>query len=201
VGTARGAAIVRDGQITALGEKRGIPPGAVWAVAEGPPGTLLLGTSRGLLVGTAESRGVVDHGAPVPAVGDGDDAALKDPWLLLSMASGDLADDWVTALAARGHTVYVGTYNAGVTRITMDVAGLSAEQLGGGYVNFAGLLVRGHTLYAATMNGLLVRPAAGEGTWRRAPRAAPGKDVTALAPAGNRIWVASRRGLLRFDPG
>ena len=198
VGTGRGAAIVHDGQITALGEKRGIPPGAVWAVAEGPKGTLLLGTSRGLLLGTAESRGVVDRGAPVQ---DPTDPAEPRPWLLLSMASGDLQDDWVTALASRGATLYVGTYNAGVTAVTMDVAGFTTEHLGGGYVNFGGLLVEGRTLFAGTMNGLLMRPASGEGAWRTASRAAPGKDVTALAPLGGKLWVASRRGLARFDPG
>ena len=202
-GTARGAVIVRDGQVTALGEKRGVPPGAVWAVAEGAHGTLFLGTSRGLLVGTAESRGVVDRGAPARDVDDVASAGGPPPapWVLLSMASGDLEDDWVTALASRGKTLYVGTYNAGVTAVTMDGDGLAAEQLGGGYVNFGGLLVRGRTLFAATMNGLLMRPATGEGTWKTAPRAAPGKDVTALAPDGARLWVASRRGLSRFDPG
>jgi ligand-binding sensor domain-containing protein len=197
VGTGRGAAIVREGQVTVLGEKRGIPPGAVWAVAEGPRGTLLLGTSRGLLIGAEESRGVVDHGSPVQ---DPPTAVEPRPWLLLSMASGDLDDDWITALAVRGRTVYVGTYNAGVTAITIDVGGFTREQLGGGYVNFGGLLVQGGTLYAATMNGLLTRPAAGAGAWRAAPRAAPGKDVTALASADGRLWVASRRGLARFDP-
>jgi hypothetical protein len=183
--------------VTALGEKRGLPPGAVWAVAEGARGTLLLGTSRGLLVGTEESRGVADHGAPVPEPPSTDEPR---PWLLLSMASGDLDDDWITALAVRGRTIFAGTYNAGVTAVTMDVAGLSREQLGGGYVNFGGLLVQGGTLYAATMNGLLMRPVAGEGTWRPAPRAAPGRDVTAIAPADGKLWVASRRGLARFNP-
>ena len=43
VGTGRGAAIVREGRVTVLGEKRGIAAGAVWAVAEGPRGTILLG--------------------------------------------------------------------------------------------------------------------------------------------------------------
>jgi ligand-binding sensor domain-containing protein len=202
-GTARGAVIVRDGQVTALGEKRGLPPGAVWAVAEGAHGALLLGTSRGLLMGTAESRGVVDRGAPPRDVSGvaSDGGPPPAPWLLLSMASGDLEDDWVTALASRGKTLYVGTYNAGVTAVTMDGDGLASEQLGGGYVNFGGLLVRGRTLFAATMNGLLMRPATGEGTWKSAPRAAPGRDVTALAPDGDRLWVASRRGLSRFDPG
>jgi hypothetical protein len=195
VGTGRGAAIVHDGQVTALDEKRGIPRGAVWAVAEGPGGTILLGTSRGLYLGTAESQGVVDRGAPVT------EEAESKPWLLLSMASGDLPDDWVTAIAARGTTLFVGTYNAGVVAVTMDAGGFSVERLGGGYVNFGGLLVDGHTLFAATMTGLYRRPVHAGGAWAPLPRATPGKDVTAVVPWGGRIWAASRRGLSRFDPG
>lgn len=195
VGTARGAAIIEDGRVTALTEKRGIPPGGVWAVAETADGTLLLGTSRGLLVGDAERRGVVFHGAPRSA-----EAATRS-WIQLTMATGDLEDDWITALAVHGRTIFAGTYNAGVTRIVMgDDGSFTAAHLGGGYVNTGGLLVSQGTLYAATMNGLLMRPAAGEGAWQTAARAAPGKDVTAVIAAGDRLWIASRRGLARFTP-
>lgn len=197
-GTARGAALVTGGRVTPLTEKRGIPGGGVWAVAEGPNGTLLLGTSRGLLVGDVESRGVVFRGAPERR--DASEGAPK-PWIQLTMATGDLEDDWITALAVRGRTIYAGTYNAGVTAMTMDEAGaFTARHLGGGYVNPGGLLVKGGSLYAATMNGLLARPAEGEGAWRAVTRAAPGKDVTAVVPAGDRLWVASRRGLALFTP-
>ncbi len=141
VGTGRGAAIVADGHVTALGEKHGVAPGAVYAVAEGAPGTLYLGTSRGVLVGTVESREVVARGAPArPDAG----APAAPPWVQLSMATGDLDDDWVTALVVRGNRIYVGTYNAGVTLVTRSTAGaFSATPLGGGYVNLGGLLVEG----------------------------------------------------------
>jgi hypothetical protein len=117
------------------------------------------------------------------------------------MATGDLEDDWITALAVHGRTLYAGTYNAGVTMLTMSEDGaFTAAHLGGGYVNTGGLLVSRGTLFAATMNGLLMRPISGEGAWQTAPRAAPGKDVTAVISAGDRLWVASRRGLTRFAP-
>jgi hypothetical protein len=193
VGTARGAAIVEDGHITALTEKRGIAAGAVWAVAEGPDGTLLLGTSRGLLLGERDRRGVVFRGAPGGGAG-----AEARPWLHVAMATGDLADDWITALAVRDGTIYVGTYNAGVTMLTQrEDKSFATKHLGGGYVNAGGLLVDRGTIFAATMSGLLARPADGSGDWKTASRAAPGKDVTALALAGDRLWVASRRGLSR----
>ena len=195
IGTARGAALISEGMVTPLDEKRGLAPSAVWAVAEGPDGRLLLGTSRGLLAGTLESRGVVFHGAPASSAG------ASSPWVHFTMVTGDLDDDWVTALTTRGRTVYVGTYNAGVSVLDWGRDGeITARKLGGGYVNMGGLLVHGDRLFAATMVGLLVRPADGSGEWRASRRAAPGKDVTAILPAGDRLWVASRRGLSRVAP-
>ena len=197
VGTARGAAIVEGDRVDALTEKHGLPVGGVWAVAEGPGGQLLLGTSRGLLLGTRESHGVVDRGAP--SVADPDAPA---PWVQLSMASGDLDDDWITSLAVHDGAVYVGTYNAGVTMLTPRAGGgLAAAQLGGGYVNMGGLVVSRGRLYAATMAGLLVRPAGGGGAWHTVSGAAPGRDVTAVAVAGDDLWVGSRRGLSLYQPG
>jgi ligand-binding sensor domain-containing protein len=199
VGTARGAAIVEAGRVDALTEKHGVPVGGVWAVAEGAGGQLLLGTSRGLLMGTRASHGVVDRGAPAPAGGDDPDAPR--PWVQLSMASGDLEDDWITSLAVHDRAVYVGTYNAGVTMLSAGEDGvLTPAQLGGGYVNMGGLLVSRGNLYAATMAGLLVRPARGDGAWRTLGGAAPGRDVTAVAASGKDLWVASRRGLSLYQP-
>lgn len=196
VGTARGAAVIAGGRIEALTEKHGVPPGGVWAVAEGPGGMLLLGTSRGLLMGTAESHGVADRGAPAAGPVEPD---APPPWVQLSMASGDLDDDWITSLAVHGHTIYVGTYNAGVTMLTLNAGGVptSRKQLGGGYVNMGGLVVWRGELHAATMAGLLVRPEGGEGAWRTV-RGTLGRDVTAMAVAGRDAWVASRRGISRL---
>lgn len=195
VGTARGAAIIVEGMVTPLDEKRGLAPSAVWAVAEGPDELVFLGTSRGLLAGTVESRGVVFHGAPAP------ESAPPSPWAHFTMSTGDLEDDWVTALAVRGRTLYVGTYNAGVSALRWGSDGsIAAEKLGGGYVNMGGIALVGDRLLVATMNGLLVRAADGAGEWTTARRAAPGRDVTAIVPAGDRLWVGSRRGLSRVSP-
>ena len=146
-------------------------------------------------MGTLESRGVVEHGAPRD---EPEDPKRPAPWLHFSMASGDLLDDWVTALAVDHGTVYVGTYNAGVTAISLGSN--HATQLGGGYVNFGGLLVRDRTLFAATMAGLFARRLGGGEAFRSLPKAAPGRDVTAVVPADRGLWVASRRGLSRFSP-
>ena len=75
----------------------------------------------------------------------------------------------------------------------------AAAQLGGGYINLGGVFAEGNTLSAATMSGLLRRRADGGGEWQAVVGAAPGKDVTAVARAGDGLWIASRRGLSRVQ--
>jgi ligand-binding sensor domain-containing protein len=177
VGTERGAAIISGANVTRIDEKQGMPLRAVWAVAEAPGGVLLLGTSAGLYAGTPGGT-----------------------WARASIASGHLKDDWVTALLVSGHDVFVGTYNAGVTRLTIDGTSLTfAEHLGGGYVNPAGFAAKDGTLYAATMEGLLSRPMSG-GAWKTLAAASTGKDVTGVIASGSDLWVASRRGLVLARP-
>jgi ligand-binding sensor domain-containing protein len=177
VGTERGAALIKDGAVSRIDDKQGVPIRAVWSVAEAPGGVLLLGSSSGLYTGR-----------------------LGGPWQRACIASGHLRDDWVTALVVRGNDVYVGTYNAGVTRLRLEGDHVSlAEHLGGGYVNPAGLTIAGETLYAATMAGLIARPLSG-GDWRALPRASTGNDVTGVVATGSDLWVASRRGLVRVRP-
>ncbi len=174
VGTEKGAAIIKAGAVTRIDEKQGLPVRAVWAVAEAPDGVLLLGTSAGLYAGKPGAT-----------------------WQRVAIVTGHLKDDWITSLAVDGATVFVGTYNAGVTRLALEGGKLVAgEHLAGGYVNPAGLAIAGGRLYAATMDGLLERPLQG-GAWRTLDRAASGRDVTAVLPAGRDLWVASRRGLVR----
>jgi hypothetical protein len=182
IGTAKGAAIVQSGTVTVLGKKQGLAVEAVWAVAEGSDGTLFLGTSSGL-----------HYRKP------------KQAWQRLSVMSGHLKDDWITALVVRGDSVLVGTYAGGVTKLTFGAPGtkvVSAEHWGGGYVNLAGVSVIDGTVYAATMDGLLARPLAADAstTWKKLTKASLGLDVTAAIPASDGIFVASRRGIARFKP-
>jgi ligand-binding sensor domain-containing protein len=188
VGTGQGAAILRAGHVTPIGDKQGLKVRAVWAVAEMPSGLLLVGASNGLYAGHAS------------------DAAAWRRW---SVASNELADDWVTALVVHGADVFVGTYSQGVTRIRgIESARSTSENLGGGYVNLGGLALVDGALTVATMEGLLVARAdrgnassresvaGSESGWSRRPSLAPGRDVTAVVPG----WVASRRGIVGVPP-
>lgn len=166
-GTGKGAVVVKGQVVRPIWRKQGLWIRSVWAVAQDKRGRIYLGTARGLYRGKLGNRG----------------------WRRFSMATGHLADDWVTALHIDSDRVYVGTYSGGVSEIHR----YKGVQLGGGWVNFAGLAKHGSTLLAATMDGLMERGSHGQ--WNRVPGAAAGKDVTQLARTPDGLYVASRRGL------
>jgi hypothetical protein len=199
-GTSMGAAFVEGGTVHRVGPRvpgdKGI--GNVWAIAEAA-GALWLGTTTGLYrgpaIGWTTKDGADDPAALLeqPAPAGGPAGSPPGQWRRLSIATGHLADDWVTALAARGDVVWAGTYHGGIARIDGD----AATQLGGGWVNPAGLTWDGDRLLAATMDGLV----AGDGrtaTWTTT-RDLPGRDTTAAVRIGRTLWVATRRGLAAIN--
>jgi ligand-binding sensor domain-containing protein len=177
-GTTSGAALVEDGRPQPVGPAQ---IGNVWAIGQDASGMLWLGTTTGVYRGPAVAR---------PAK----DAPADGTWQRMSIATGHLRDDWVMAIAAHDHVVWVGTYKGGVTRFDLDESGaITARQLGDGWINPGGLRFDGDHLHAATMDGLLV----GDGTaptWTLVA-GLPGKDVTASARIGATTWIATRRGL------
>jgi hypothetical protein len=108
-----------------------------------------------------------------------------------------LPDDWVMALEegpdpgqSQPSTLFVGTYKGGV--VQLDAERGTSTPLFGGWINPGGLHRDGARLYAATMKGALLWQPSG-GAMRIG--AGPGEDVTAVAPAGGRLAIATRRGL------
>ncbi len=179
VGTDEGVAIVEGDIVTPLvtspkgrAGQLGSPKHATWALAKRADGALLVGTTSGLYVG--KPGGAFARHA---------------------VATGALDDDWVTALAASGDDVLVGTYAHGVTKLRFRGETPEVERLGGGYVNPGGLRVEAGRVLASTMDGLLVRDAKAGATWEVDAKASPGRDVTAVAWIAGTRWVASRRGI------
>jgi len=200
-GTSMGAAFVDGGAVHRVGPR--IPGdqglGNVWAIAEAS-GTLWLGTTTGLYRGPAIGWTTKD-GADDPVALLAQPGPTAEPpgpapsgrWQRLSVATGQLRDDWVTALAVRGDVLWAGTYHGGIARIDGEVA----TQLGGGWINPAGLTWDGDRLLAATMDGLLT----GDGqtsNWTTT-RELPGRDTTGTLRVGRTLWVATRRGLAAID--
>lgn len=168
VGTSAGAAIVGDGRPVTIGAKQGLEAKNVWAVAQDADGWIWLGTTTGLF------RGKLDDTA----------------WTRYSVATGHLRDDWVMALAVRDRSIWVGTYKGGVTRFD----GVTATQLGDGWINPGGLRWIGDTLFAATMEG--VRTGDGQTAAWTALDQLPGKDSTGTLRLGDALVVSTRRGLV-----
>jgi hypothetical protein len=202
-GTSVGAAFVGGGTVRRVGPRvpgdKGV--GNVWAIAEAA-GALWLGTTTGLYRGPAtgwttkdgadDAATLVEPSGPGPTTSS-EPATTPERWRRLSVATGQLHDDWVTALAVRGDLLWAGTYHGGISRIDGDVA----THLGGGWINPAGLTWDGDRLLAATMEGLV----AGDGrtaTWTTTP-ALPGRDVTGALRVGRTLWIATRRGLAAVE--
>ncbi len=171
-----------------LDKKRGWPFGKVWALAVAEDDTLFVGTTRGLYWAP---RAVFTAETP-PVAADFHRAAV---------VSGELEDDWVTAVEARGQRLFVGTYNAGVTSFDWSEAQLSNPKRSAalGYVNPAGIeLLDSGRVAVATMEGLRV---SGAGGWSTVPT--PHEDVTQVLPSSfveGTYWVATRGGLALWRP-
>jgi ligand-binding sensor domain-containing protein len=182
IGTAHGIRVLDHGS---LRTPSGARDWSVFAADQAADGTYWIGTTRGL----------------VHLRGDG-------KWVHFSMLSGHLPDDWVTAIESDGDSIYVGTYGHGVVRFDAaeGARGRDAwrtERLGGGRVNIGGLRVDDGMLFAATMDGLLTQPVASDAAaerWTRRRDAGNGRDVTAVIPSHDGLWVATRRGLTRRKP-
>lgn len=164
--------------------KHGLPFRAVWALARDAGGLLYVGTTSGVYI--------------APTASFMTEAADKVAFQRLSMARGELPDDWVTALAVQGSSIHVGTYNAGLVSFKReaDVLKRDAAHPSLGYVNPAGISVLPNgELAISTMSGLKVGRASETGVFRHV--ATLGDDVTAVLPTrSGTSWVATRRGVM-----
>ncbi len=192
VGTAHGAALMgRNGDVTPLGAKQGLPVRAVWDLTRTDDGAIWLASSWGVYRWT------------------------KTDVQRFSVATGHLRDDWVTALATDGRSVFVGTYRGGVIRLdpvsaattspAMAAATFEATPCGGVHINLGGLHVQGGALWAATMEGALrvalaeksgvLRPAHAAESSEEAEEPSPAANVTAIGHHLDATWFGTRNGV------
>ena len=161
--------------VRTVGKKQRAPYRSVWALAESSDGTLFVGATNGLFW------------AKAAAVMRGDELQRA------SVVTGNLPDDWVTALLLQGDELHVGTYNAGVASFSFHTGdlGSSRHDPAAGYVNPAGLFRVDSGLAVASMSGLHLG-APGQTTLI----ATQARDITAIVPAhGGGYWLGTRQGL------
>lgn len=117
----------------------------------------------------------------------------------LTTANSGLKHNWVTAAVAAGPDWFVGTYGAGVMRITakgeveaLDVATAPTE------VNPNALIATPGFVLAGTLgNGLYVFDRASQ-RWTILTSGLPSLNVTALAEHGDQIYIGTDNGLVRI---
>jgi ligand-binding sensor domain-containing protein len=177
-----GVVAFRGDRVTEFSRKKGAPFRAVWALAQASDGTVFVGATNGV------------HYAPASVFAGESGAGLT--MARAAMVTGDLPDDWVTALAVDGESLHVGTYNSGVTsfRALHGALARTSEATALGYVNPAGIVaVADGRLAVATMDGLRV---GGGSTWATVQTDV--KDVTSVlaVPGTGMHWVATRHGVV-----
>ncbi|HEX8711583.1 MAG TPA: hypothetical protein VF730_06895, partial [Terracidiphilus sp.] len=114
-------------------------------------------------------------------------------------ANSGLRHNWITSLARAGDSWLIGTYGAGVLRMTSDGTIESTEITRDGVVvNPTAMLDDGHLALAGTLsNGLLVSDANGM-RWKTVTAGLPSLDVTALAADHGVIYVGTESGLVKI---
>lgn len=209
VATARGLHRIGDGQVETWTSKRGLPHATVLSLAVSSAGELIVGTHAGVAIldknGDVRELGSRARRWATWAIAEAPDGELwlgttqglirwklDGTWEHLSMLSGHLSDNWVTALLWDGDALHVGTYASGVDTLTHEGAGFVAKPLGGGRVNPGGLSLIDGELHAATMKGAFVRR---RGRWVVGEQGVF-EDVTRVFEDIGGVWIASRRGLV-----
>lgn len=204
-------AAVHEGPLAAV--NLGVPPPHVNALAPSKGGALWMATSVGALRWDGHGTRVVDEGQGLPsplayAVAETDDGAL---WVgtargaarvpagageraeIFDLEGGALPQDWVTALATDGPSVWAGTYSRGVVRLTPGGAHVEIEAFRDRWINPQGLVAMEGTVVATTLGDHLVF---GDG---RVCRKLPSNDVTAVVLHQGALWIGTRSGIARMD--
>jgi ligand-binding sensor domain-containing protein len=114
-------------------------------------------------------------------------------------ANSRLKHNWITAIARVGQDWFVGTYGAGVMRLTPSGAWEQFDDLKTPVViNPNAMLTTAAHVYAGTLgNGLLIYDR-DQGRWRTSSTGLPSMNVTALAASGGALYVGTDNGLVRI---
>ena len=116
-----------------------------------------------------------------------------------STANSELKHNWITAVVPVGREWMIGTYGAGIVKLGAAGRLETFPEAGGGFeVNPNAMLASGTRIYAGTLDrGLYVyeRPSK---TWSSLIEGLPSRSVTALAVAGDYLYVGTNNGLVRI---
>ena len=113
-------------------------------------------------------------------------------------ANSPLGHNWISALVGFRNDWFVGTYGAGVARLTADGDWRSFDAMQGVEINPNAIAVSAGRLYAGTLDrGLLVYSPESE-QWNTVVQGLPSANVTALAYVNGTLYVGTDNGLARI---
>jgi len=118
----------------------------------------------------------------------------------LTVATSGLKHNWITGMAAVGNEWLVGTYGAGVMRLSADGTVVPTDAtISGVVVNPTAIVADGRLVLVGTLGrGLMVGDATGT-RWKTIAAGLPSLNVTALAVHNGVVYVGTENGLVKIS--
>ncbi len=175
VATPAGLSFVEAGSISSIYAFQGLVNNHVYTLAE-VDGNLYAGTLGGLSI---LKNGVIQAS--------------------FTTANSGLRQNWITASARSGRSLYLGTYGSGVVRLDEQFEVTSFREFSHDRVeiNPNAMVATEHGVYAGTAGHGLAIQRVGEEGWRFAEEGLPSENVTALEARGGYLYIGTDNGLVR----
>jgi len=173
--TSKGLSLGARGKLRGLTTVQGLPSNSLY--------TLLI-QGRKTYVGTLGGLAVVEDGRV--------SQVFKD-------TNSKLTTNWVTALSAVGHRIFVGTYGGGLFELNASGELRSfAPEVGRVVVNPNAMWTDGARLYVGTLDGALIfEPAAQQ--WTTVKSELPSRNVLSIAGDDNYVYFGTTGGIARIE--
>jgi ligand-binding sensor domain-containing protein len=113
-------------------------------------------------------------------------------------ANSALKHNWITAIAQAGNNFYVGTYGAGVLRLTNRGVWETFEDLRGTIeINGNAMVATTNAVYAGTLDRGLAVYNIPSGRWTFFTAGLPSRNVTAVESRGGVLYIGTDNGLVK----
>jgi ligand-binding sensor domain-containing protein len=173
--TSKGLSLGARGKLHGLTTVQGLPSNSLYAV---------LVQGRKTYVGTLGGLAVVEDGRV--------SRVFKD-------TNSKLTNNWVTALAAVGQRIFVGTYGGGLFELNASGELRSfAPELGRVVVNPNAMWTDGLRLFVGTLDGAFVFEPSSQ-QWTRVKSELPSRTVLSITGSDNYVYFGTTGGIARIE--
>lgn len=173
--TSKGLSLGARGKLHGLTTVQGLPSNSLYTV---------LVQGRKTYVGTLGGLAVIEDGRV--------SRVFKD-------TNSKLTTNWVTALAAVGNRIFVGTYGGGLFELTASGELRSfAPEVGRVVVNPNAMWSDGSRLFVGTLDGALVFEPVSQ-QWTRVKNELPSRNVMSITGSDNYVYFGTTGGIARIE--